>query len=402
LPIKTVQSRLTQVGVIRLGEQRVSQRGSKYPAKLETFRFTSPSKPLIDAVAALYGGEVKPWQATTGPQFEVVTGAKEVPVLVPPQRIDPNLELWGNGFRSRMCDGETEKLRNQPCLCAAAAAAGRRADPRETCKPTTRMSLMLADVPTLGTFKIESHGWNAAAELPTLASAIENAPQPIPARLVVELREKKVFDPSKPPKEQVETRTFMVPVVLFDFVTPAQAFGGQIGAAARTALGGGRPARQAIESAEPAQVEPARRKYTPAEYVGMAELATNIDQVRALWTDANTDEALTDAVKAALQGRVGELKTAAQKPAEAQAEAQPTNQPAPTAPQGDVHEVVDAEVEPNADQVWMQIQAAAGGKGWNAPQLEERVLAFLHKPSDEANGFDLQRFLTAVQAGEVA
>ena len=43
MPIKTVQKRLTQVGVIRLGEQRVSGNGNNYPAKLETLRFTSPS-----------------------------------------------------------------------------------------------------------------------------------------------------------------------------------------------------------------------------------------------------------------------------------------------------------------------------------------------------------------------
>jgi hypothetical protein len=85
-------------------------------------RFTSPSKPLIEAVAAAYGGEVQPWQAPTGPQWEVITGAKEIPVLVPPQRIDPNMEHWGNGYRDRLCDGETELIRKAPCLCAARRA----------------------------------------------------------------------------------------------------------------------------------------------------------------------------------------------------------------------------------------------------------------------------------------
>jgi hypothetical protein len=393
MPIKTLQQRLTQVGVIRLGEQRVSQRGKKYPAKLETLRFTSPSKPLVDAVAGLYGGTVKPWDSPTGPQFEVVTQAKEIPVLVPPQRIDPNLELWGNGYRSRMCDGETEQIRQCPCLCEAAKAAGKPGGPNDTCKPTTRMSLMLADVPSLGTWRLESHGWNAAAELPTLAASIESAPQPIPARLEVQVREKKTFDPTKPPKEQVESRVFMVPVLHFDWITPSQAFGGQLGAAARAALGGGQE-RQAIESGK---VESGRRKYTPAEYVGMAELAQNIEQVRALWTDAAHDEALTDAVKLALTERVNELNAA---PSERPAAAPPPTEPA-VETQPITPDVIDAEVEPDADAVWMQIQAAAGAKGWNSPALEERVCQFLSKPSDEANGFELQRFLNAVQAGEV-
>jgi hypothetical protein len=68
---------------------------------------------------------------------------------------------------------------------------------RDVCKPTTRMSLMLADIPTLGTWKLESHGWNAAAELPTLAASIESAPQPIPARLEVQVREKKDLRPGR-------------------------------------------------------------------------------------------------------------------------------------------------------------------------------------------------------------
>jgi hypothetical protein len=161
MAIKTLQARLAQVGVIRLGQKVPTNSGKLRPEKLETLRFTSPSRKLIDAVAGLYGGEVKPWQANTGPQFEVVTEAKEIPVLVPPQRIDPNMEHWGNGYRDRLCDGETETIRQRPCLCAQMQQGGKRVDARELCKPTTRMSVMLADVPSLGTWKIESHGWNA-------------------------------------------------------------------------------------------------------------------------------------------------------------------------------------------------------------------------------------------------
>ncbi|KOX49958.1 hypothetical protein ADL19_19605, partial [Streptomyces purpurogeneiscleroticus] len=109
----------------------------------------------------------------------------------------------------------------QPCHCAAAQLAGRPFGPRDICKPTTRMALMLADIPSLGTWKLESHGWNAAAELPTLAASIESAPQPIPARLEVQKREKKDFDPSKGDGEEVESKVFMVPVLHFDWLTPA-------------------------------------------------------------------------------------------------------------------------------------------------------------------------------------
>lgn len=392
MAIKTLQARLTQVGVIRLGQQLISKNNKKYPAKLETLRFTSPSRPLIDAVANAYGGEVKAWQAPTGPQWEVITAVKEIPVLVPPQRIDPNLEHWGNGYQDRMCDGEVEQIRKAPCLCAAVQASGQRFDPRDLCKPTTRMSLMLADIPSLGTWKLESKGWNAAAELPTLAASIESAPQPIPARLEVQVREKKLFDPGKPQKDQIESRVFMVPVLHFDFVTPAQAFGGQIGAAAQAALGGQQ--RAAIEAAK---VESGRRKFTAEEYLQLAESAEEIEDTRELWTDAGHDGALTDEVKAALQERVAEIK--ARDVAKAEPEAA---EPVATLPATAAEDVVDAEVVPDADAVWAQIQPVAGQKGWNAEDLERRVQEHLNKSSDLADGFELTRFLDAVKAGGIA
>lgn len=393
MPIKQLQSRLTQVGVIRLGQQLISKRGKPYPSKLETLRFTSPAKHLIVAVAGLYGGDVKPWETKTGPQWEVITGVKEVPVLVPPQRIDPNLEHWGNGFRDRLCDGDTESIRNASCLCAAMQSGGRQVDPRELCKPTTRMSLMLAEIPSLGTWKVESHGWNAAAELPTLAASIESAPQPIPARLEVQIREKKNFDPSKPQKDQVESNVFGVPVLHFDWLTPAQAFGGEIGAAARAALGASTTQRQAIEAAK---VESSRLKLMPADYVAAAEDAQRVEDVRELWTAAKADDALTDEVKAALNARAAKLP----QPQDKAPVVEPS--PAPAAPAPAPADVVDAEVAPDADAVFMQIQAIAGEKGWSAEELETKVADFLKKPSDEADGFQLSHALEALKTGVIA
>lgn len=390
--IKTLQSRLAQVGVIRLGQKVPTSSGNLRPAKLETLRFTSPSRMLIDAVADLYGGEVKPWQANTGPQFEVVTNAKEIPVLVPPQRIDPNMEHWGNGYRDRLCDGETETIRQRACLCAQMQQGGRRIDQRELCKPTTRMSVMLADVPSLGTWKIESHGWNAAAELPTLAASIESAPQPIPARLEVQVREKKDFDPSKPQGKQVESKIFMVPVLHFDWLTPAQAFGGELGAAARAALGASAVQRHAIEAAK---AEQARPRLTEEEYATAAEEATEVEEVRGLWKLAARDEVLTDGLKAKLQARVADLT---------ETDGKPSAQQAPTAPEPGAEsadDVVDVEVEPNADEVFMRIQAVAGDLGWSTKELEQHVDKFLGKSSGEADGFELTRFLGALGAGEI-
>ncbi|GIM88836.1 recombination directionality factor [Paractinoplanes toevensis] len=388
MAIKTLQSRLTQVGVIRLGRQLLSKNNKPYPAKLETLRFTSASKGLIDAVAAGYGGEVQAWKGPSGPEWEVITGVKEIPVLVPPQRIDPNLEHWGNGFRDRMCDGETEALRQQQCLCLALQAGARRVDPRELCKPTTRMSLMLADIPSLGTWKLESHGWNAAAELPMLAASIESAPQPIPARLEVQRREKKDFDPSKAEKDQVESKVFMVPVLHFDWITPAQAFGGELGTAARAALGATQAQRHAIEAAKQ------QPKLTAEQYLTLVGEAKNVQQVRALWTDANADGVLTAAVKSALEAQAAKLG-----PKKATEPAKQPEPPAATPPP--VDEVVDVEVAPDPDQVWSQILEVAGGFGWDTAAVEQRFAKAFGKPSNVADGFELARFLESIRGGEV-
>jgi hypothetical protein len=244
---------------------------------------------------------------------------------------------------------------------------------------------MLADVPSLGTWKLESKGWNAAAELPTLAASIESAPQPIPARLEVQKREKKTFDPGAQQGKEVESRVFMVPVLHFNWLTPAQAFGGELGSAARAALAGAAVERQAIETAK---IESGRRKFTPGEYLTLTEAAEDIDHVRELWKDASDDGALTDEVKAALQAKVEQIKQAGEQ------------QPAPEQPPVDV--VVDAEVVDDADMVMARILQEAGEKGWNADELEQRICAFLSKSSSDADAAELDRFLAAVEAGEVA
>ncbi len=165
MPIADLQRRLTQIGVIRLGNKvltgGVDRNGNpkSRPAKLDTFRMTSPSQTLIEAVAAEYGGTVQPWAGPSGPEFEVITTVRELPVLVPPQRIDPNYEAWGPGFRSRLCVGVRERLRNGPCLCrlgsnghvhdfvAGLCECGASRD----CKPTVRVSVMRRKIPSIGT-----------------------------------------------------------------------------------------------------------------------------------------------------------------------------------------------------------------------------------------------------------
>jgi len=403
VPIKDLQQRFSQVGVIRLGLQKTSAKGKNYPAKLETLRFTSPSRPLIEAVAALYGGEVKAWQpGSGGPQWEVITGVREIPVLVPPQTIDPNYEHWGNGYRDRLCDGETEQIRCQSCLCRAQWGDdfAVNAPVGAACKPTTRMSVMLADIVSLGTFKLESHGWNAAAELPMLAAAIANAPRPIPARLEAQQREKKILHPTKPEKDRIESRVYMVPVLHFDFVTPAQAFSGQIGAAAQKALSGGTADVKEIEGA----------KLTPSQVMALAKLAPTRAEVERITEQAKAAGVLDEQLHQMLRNRwkslpatpaVPAAQDATPDPAPAPAEAEPATADA-AAPEP-AAEVLDADTdEPDAEAVWSQILLAAGKRKLSLAKIETHIQTALNKASDEINGWQMQQILADIEAGRVA
>ncbi len=399
MALRDVQIRLTQIGVIRLGN-RVPTGGNDRngnpkmrPAKLETFRVTSPSRTLIDAVAAQYGGTVQPWQGPSGPEFEVITAVRELAVLIPPQRIDPNYEFWGNGFRARLCDGDLERMRNQPCLCRRGnnghvhdfGSGECECGAKRECKPTTRLALMLREIPSIGTFKVESHGFTAAAELPGAAEAIENAPVPLPGRLTMELIDRKTLTNAGRSNEKVESRRFWVPRLVMDWLTPGQAYGGQIETVARRVLSGG--AQPALGGGDRPELTSTSTAGDPlAELWSQARTATSAAELRAVWSKSDDPE-----LRAFLTERNAKL-TAPAAPA----------QPAPVPPTTATVEALDAEVEPDSDEVWGVILREAGKLGWNTATVKAKYATRMGHDADDANGWQLSEFLTALTSGQVA
>lgn len=410
MPIKALQQRLTQVGVIRLGEKRLSRDNKPYPAKLETFRLTSPSRHLIETVAELYGGQVRDWpDGPSGPEYQVVTTVTELPVYVLPQRIDPNLELWGNRHRIRLCDGEVERIRNTPCLCEQAARqryarAGipwpedcKFARDKTDCKPTTRISVMLADVSD-GQWKIESHGWNAAAELPTKATVyLALAQKPVPATLRMDHRDEPKLVILPDGQEKVESRKFSVPVLDFgDLFTARLALTGGVDAAVDRALGGSAPRLALVSATDSAGAEADEKRLTPEHVLRLAGELKTIEALQELWRDAGVAEVLTDEVKQVLTKRSKEIQAPPQATAPSSRAAHPTPEPAV--------DVVEAEPEPDRDGMWTSIMTEAKKRGWNLPAVEERYRQRMgHDPSEEelATGFKLADFLAAVRDGRV-
>lgn len=261
MPIKPVhiQRRMMQLGRVRLGEK--GPRGE--PKKLNSFRFTSASSELLEAVAAIHGGTVEPWQgAPDEGYFQVTTDATRLDIILPPVYSDQDgaptvpysqwFELWSAGGCARRCDGETEALSGKPCMCDPEKR--QEGDPK-MCKVVTRVSFMLPDLPGLGVWRIDSHGWNAAVELPGTLEVLAQAAQEmkfIPAVLAIQHRTK---------KSDGQTRRFIVPVIELPDVTVRQLVAGDVPLALNAPVvttPAGRPALPAAPEppAEPFQADP--------------------------------------------------------------------------------------------------------------------------------------------------
>jgi hypothetical protein len=335
MPILDLQRRMRQLGEIRIGHvvAGTSKAGKAYtrPAKLNHFRFTSPSRQILTQVAVLYGGDVKPWTpANGGPsEFEVYSTTDRLPVLIPPRdAVSQWYELYAGSKCQRRCDGVTEHKKDRPCMC----------DPDDRqCNITTRVNVMLRDVPALGQWLLVSKGFYAAVTLPPAAELLAQAGGYVSGWLGME--EKLVQRDEGPAR-------FMVPTLDVE-ITPAALMAGQItGGPAAVASG---PERVAITGGRP-------------DYMALAAVAATSDEVAALYRQAvaagHMDKALADALTAR-----GEALKPPAPPAPS------SSPPAPAA-----EEVHDAEVveDDDVEGIWFQIIAAAGPLGLTTDQVEAR------------------------------
>lgn len=202
MPILTIQKRLHEIGRIRLGE-----RGAKgEPKRLTTFRLTSFDRNAIEAAAKIFGGEVQECtdKDLVG-QFEVTTKVSEISIIAAPLPPTQFMEYWEASGCKRRCDGETELISGQPCMC----------DPGEQiCKPTTRLAVILPDLPGLGVWRLETRGWHAASELVQSFQLLRelSGKQFAEGRLVIEERKQ---------KKDGGVHKFIVPVIRIS-ATPRQ------------------------------------------------------------------------------------------------------------------------------------------------------------------------------------
>jgi hypothetical protein len=287
MPIIELQRRMRQLGEIRIGRVidtgKISQKTGKpilRPEKLNRFRLTSASKPLLEEVAALYGGQVQPWTpANGGPsEWEVFTDADRLPVLVPPR--DPVTqwyELYKGSVCARRCDGVTEQKSDKPCMCNPDA---------RTCQITTRLNVMLRDVPGLGVWLLTSHGFYAAVELPEVAEFLAATRGYVDAWLAMEEKQVPMVD-DETGQPTGKMARFMVPK-LDVAVTPAQLLAGQ-GAPSQAAVEATN-ARAAVTGEERASIAaptPAPAVKPSAEdFLIRARAVTTLAAFKTIWDEA--------------------------------------------------------------------------------------------------------------------
>jgi len=282
MPIKTLQQQQAQVGRIRIGQQVPTSNGKTRPAKLDRFRFTTPSRALADAVAARYGGEATEWKPDGhAAEFEVVSTATTLPVLVPPNPVSQWYEMWSGAGCVRRCDGETETISAEGCKCPLDhLERGDLAGKGQACKATTRLKVMLPELPGIGVWRLDTHGYYAAIELPQTADflgAVTDAGGYIRATLALEERIVK--------RPGVGIRSFLVPALHVD-VTPEALMGG-----AGTALPG--RATQAIAAGGmtgPTQqdqaalpVGPSQLEQAAQQFADQAVQVTDRSMLASLW-----------------------------------------------------------------------------------------------------------------------
>ncbi|WP_328436983.1 hypothetical protein OHA71_06680 [Streptomyces sp. NBC_00444] len=388
MPILDLQMRMRQLGEIRLGHVVPTSNGKTRPAKLNKFRFTSPSREILTSVAELYGGEVKPWTpANGGPaEFEVYSTVNRLPVLIPPRdAVSQWYELYAGSKCQRRCDGVTEHKSDRPCICDP--------DDRE-CKITTRVNVMLRDVPALGQWLLITKGYHAAVTLPPAAELLAQAGGYVSGWLGVEEKTAIVND---------KTARFMVPTLDVE-ITPGALMAGEVtGGKPEVAKG---PERAAIEAA-PAQAAGPKRDFL----IETKEAKTQADALAVFQAakQAGAPPAYLEQLKAiglAKPQEAPDQQADGPHPDDVQRQLNPADYgDAPPAPddegvyEGEVVDDDPAEVQA----LWFQVIAAAGPHGLTTEQVEHGF-AQRHGGTHPSSATVAQMtdYLAAVKAGEVA
>lgn len=303
--ILDLQHRNRTLGKIRAGTSEPSKNGRRRPVRSDTFIITSEYEHFVQSAYDTYGGIMDQWQPQgSGPaQWRVVTDEVALDAILMPGERSPltqAYETWSGGGVQRRCNGQIERRSGEACLCKRQWGEDewwRKAPVGKACKPTTRINLMLPEIPDIGVWLFETHSYHAALELPAHVMLMRRAigtQIPIPVRLF--LTQRRVI-------RDGETKHFPVPALELRGLTSGQAMAALLPGAAGQQAAVNAANQQAIEGSQ------------PPDYLAEIEQARTRDEVLAVWQRAKRNPSPTVSgaeIEAAAQARVQAIHAAGQ------------------------------------------------------------------------------------------
>ena len=298
--IRTAQKQARELGRLRTGYSIPSEDPKKRPrpVKSKTWVLSSHSEHYVTAAADAWGGNVERWQpqGNGAPQFRVITEAEQLEAILPPgDPLSQANEMWNKGGCARRCDGETEQISRHPCLCLAEHGPEwhqLRQDIRtkdKVCAATSRLNVILPDMPDVGVWRVETHSWYAANELAGTVDMVLSGTGGkglVPVTLRIEPRTRVAGG---------KTKQFPVVVVEIRGVTTRQALTGPLPTAVALDPSGSGRAVAAIEAPR-------------HDYLADAAGALTVDDVQDVYRAAHAAGHLTDDLIASLKVRADAIK----------------------------------------------------------------------------------------------
>lgn len=373
--ILTLQRQARELGRLRTGYTEPSSgKGRGRPVRSETWIVTSHAQHYVEAAAAEWGGQVEQWQplGSGAQQWRVITEAVALDAIMPPgDPLSQSYESWSRGGCARRCDGMTEQLSNAPCLCRGEYGEEWWTQPKDkVCQATTRLNLILPQMPDVGVWRMETHSHWAANEIAAHVDLVRSATggdSAVPVRVRIEQRQRVANG---------QTKKYPVPVVELRGVTAGQMLSGavrgaQLDTGAPAAIAG--PATAALPAGAPATARVS--EYTvDAENVRAAIAAVdNLEDLRGMWDDIKA-AGLTDEASA----RAKELQSgkAADEPVDAEPVAEPSS-------------------SDDADAAWAEIMRKVPEE-WSTTDVEKDFELFAEVPADQGTAEQMRAYLAAL------
>ncbi|MGX1483393.1 hypothetical protein RKD45_002469 [Streptomyces griseus] len=261
-----IQRKAAEHGRLRTGYTQGNR-----PMRSPNWVITSHSEEHVRAAAELWGGTAETWKPlnSTIEQWRVITKTATIEALITPgDPLNQYNELWSGGGCQRRCNGQTELLSQQACICAAQFGEDWHQQPKgRVCSATSRLNVMLPDLSGMGMWRAETHSFYAASEWGAMVDMVlagTDGKGFLPVNLRIEPRQRVANG---------QTKKFPVVVVELRGVTPRQALAGPLETAVALDPSGAR-AVAAIEAPRP-------------DYVALAEGALTSDDVRDTWRQAS-------------------------------------------------------------------------------------------------------------------